>query len=79
MEKINILNINLKTKIMKTGKWEFWQERSGKWYFHLKAKNGKVVLQSEGYETVKGCRNGIKSIKENIDSPIINLTTKRNG
>ena len=35
------------------------------WYFHLKANNGKIIAQSEGYNTKRSALNGIASIKKN--------------
>jgi uncharacterized protein YegP (UPF0339 family) len=35
--------------------------KDGKWYFHLKAANGEVVSQSEGYESREGAAKGIEA------------------
>ena len=58
------------------GKWEVWQTNvSPKYdthYFHLKASNGKIILQSEGYSRTAGVSKGINSIQRNaLLSPII--------
>ena len=34
-------------------------------YFRLKAENGEVILQSEGYVSHQGADNGIDSVKQN--------------
>ena len=34
-------------------------------YFVLKAGNGEVILQSQGYKSASGCENGIESVKTN--------------
>jgi len=48
------------------GKFElFKSEKSGEFYFRLKASNGEIILQSEGYKAKAGCENGIKSVREN--------------
>jgi len=39
--------------------------KDGKDYFVLKAGNGEVVLQSQGYASKSGCTNGIESVKKN--------------
>jgi uncharacterized protein YegP (UPF0339 family) len=45
-------------------KFEFWQsERDKKWYFHLVAPNGRVIVQSHGYTSQDDCLSGIKSVK----------------
>jgi uncharacterized protein YegP (UPF0339 family) len=36
-----------------------------KFYFHLVAGNGEIVLQSEGYESEAGANNGIASVLDN--------------
>jgi uncharacterized protein YegP (UPF0339 family) len=43
----------------------FKSDKSGKFYFRLKAKNGQVILQSQGYTSKGGAKNGIESVKEN--------------
>jgi len=34
-------------------------------YFNLTAKNGQVILSSEGYKAKNSCENGIASVKKN--------------
>jgi uncharacterized protein len=34
-------------------------------YFSLTAKNGQVIISSQGYKTRNGCTNGIESVKKN--------------
>ena len=43
----------------------FQSENNGKYYFRLKAKNGQVVLASQGYANKAGAKNGIESVKKN--------------
>lgn len=45
----------------------FKSEKNDKFYFNLKAKNGQIILSSQGYESKAGADNGITSIKENAD------------
>jgi uncharacterized protein YegP (UPF0339 family) len=35
------------------------------YYFRLKARNGEIILSSEGYVNKQGCINGIASVKVN--------------
>lgn len=45
-------------------KFEFWQSKKDKqWYFHLRAPNGEVVAQSQGYSSKDNCINGINAVK----------------
>lgn len=45
-----------------------FQIKTGKdnqYYFNLTAKNGQIILSSEGYKSKQGCDNGIESVKTN--------------
>lgn len=50
---------------MTTGKYVILKAKNGQFYFVLKACNGKTILQSETYKTLKSCENGIKSVRKN--------------
>jgi uncharacterized protein YegP (UPF0339 family) len=39
--------------------------KDDKFYFNLTAKNGLVILSSQGYKAKDGCINGIASVKKN--------------
>ena len=47
------------------GKFCITKGKDGKDYFTLKAGNGEVILQSQGYSSASGCENGIESVKTN--------------
>lgn len=42
-------------------------EKNGEFYFRLKAKNGEVILTSQGYKTKASCLNGVESVKKNSE------------
>ena len=44
---------------------EIFKGEDGQYYFHLKAANGEIVLQSEGYVEKGGANNGIESVRVN--------------
>lgn len=44
---------------------KFKSEKSGEWYFNLKAGNHEIILQSEGYTSKAGAENGIVSVQQN--------------
>ena len=47
-------------------KFEIFQSvKNNEYYFRLKAENGKIILQSEGYTSKAMCENGISSVKQN--------------
>lgn len=41
------------------------QDKSGKFRFNLKAKNGEIILSSQSYVSKDSCLNGINSVKNN--------------
>lgn len=52
-------------------KFEVYADKKGEIRFRLKAGNGQIILTGEGYASKSGCMNGIKSIRNNADSPVI--------
>lgn len=42
----------------------FKSGKNGEHYFHLKAPNHEIILQSEGYQSKAGAENGIQSVRE---------------
>lgn len=44
---------------------EVYNDKAGEFRFRLKAKNGQIILASEGYTQKQGCLNGIESVKKN--------------
>ena len=50
---------------MKNPKYELCKGSNKKTYFRLKAGNGQIVLQSQGYKTPAGAKAGITSVKKN--------------
>ena len=41
------------------------EAKNGKRYFNLKATNGQIIGNSEMYESIVACDNGIESVKKN--------------
>lgn len=54
-----------------SAKFEIFKDKSGDYRFRLKAKNGQIIAQSEGYESIAKCKNGIKSVQENAATATI--------
>ena len=48
-----------------TGKFEVFEGKDGKFYFHLLAGNGENVLRSQGYTTRSGAKSGVETVKTN--------------
>jgi uncharacterized protein YegP (UPF0339 family) len=49
----------------KCPKFEIYTDKAGETRFRLKAKNGQNIGSSEGYKSMKSCRNGIASVAKN--------------
>lgn len=43
----------------------FQSQKDNQYYWHLRAANNEIILQSEGYTTKQAAENGIDSAKEN--------------
>lgn len=55
----------------KNPKFEIYTDKSGEFRFRLKATNGQIIATSEGYKTMKSCRNGIASVQKNsVDAKV---------
>ncbi len=46
-------------------KFVVYLDKRGEFRFHLKARNGEIILSSEGYTAKQGCLHGIESVKTN--------------
>ncbi len=46
----------------------FQNEGKDKYYFRLKAKNGQVILSSQGYASKASAKNGIESVMKNAQN-----------
>ncbi|MBR9860005.1 YegP family protein [bacterium] len=55
-------------------------DAQGKYRFNLTAKNGQVILSSQGYSSKSGCTNGIESVKKNgVDDDRYDRLEAKNG
>ena len=53
-------------------KYEVYKDKIGQFRFRLKASNGRIIANGEGYASKAGCLNGIKSVARNAaDAPVI--------
>src|SRR5438552_552638 len=50
---------------LRSGKFELFQGLDGKFYFHLRAKNGEIVLQSQAYASKSSAQKGVSSVELN--------------
>jgi uncharacterized protein YegP (UPF0339 family) len=57
-------------------KFEVYRDNAGEFRFRLKASNGQVIANGEGYKTKAGVLTGIASIKRSAaDAAFIDLST----
>lgn len=42
---------------------QVFEDTSGQWRWRLRARNGEIVAQSEGYKSVAGARRGAIGVK----------------
>lgn len=67
---VNVVEGASTAEIDATGaKFETFTGVDGQEYFRLRAKNGQIILQSEGYTSSAGADNGIESVKTNGTDP----------
>lgn len=52
-------------------RFELYCDKAGEFRFRLRARNGKIILISEGYTRKEGALRGIESVRKNADSVII--------
>ncbi|MCB0560451.1 MAG: DUF1508 domain-containing protein [Phaeodactylibacter sp.] len=50
---------------IRAGKFVVFQGADEKYYFHLRAANGEIILQSEGYTTFRSAQNGVETVRKN--------------
>ncbi len=67
-----------KTTRAYTGKWKIKQEED-RFYAELTASNGGLLLKTESYATMSNLKNGIETIKKNIESGNIAMSLDKYG
>ena len=71
--------IKTEEKIAKTsgGKWEI-HKNGNSYYYLLRAQNGEVLATSEAYSTQDGAKNGINTLKRNIEGGEVRIEEDKN-
>ena len=64
----------LKPVAKKAPKFEIFFDKKKEYRFRLKSSNGEIILASEGYKSKDSCKNGIKSVKTNSTSKVVDVT-----
>lgn len=47
------------------GIFAIFQGADAQYYFHLRAANGEIILQSQGYTTLRSAQNGVETVRRN--------------
>ncbi len=55
-------------------KFQVFKDAANEFRFHLKAANGEIIAESEGYETKESCLDGIEVVKKSCDAEIEDQT-----
>ena len=61
-----------------TGKWKIKDDENG-FYACLTASNGVLVLRTEYYKSLTGVKNGIETIKKNVDAGNFTISADKYG
>lgn len=56
---------SVRTNSQIDGRYSIFTGGDSKHYFNLKAGNGEIILQSQGYATEVGAKTGVASVKTN--------------
>ncbi len=63
---------------MNNPKFEIFIGKDQQYYFRLIARNGEIILASEGYTALHNCQKGILSVKENAAEKNFDQRTAKN-
>ena len=58
------------------GKFVIKKSKDEQFYFNLLAGNGQVICKSEMYKALASAKNGIESVRRNVDSKIEDQTVE---
>jgi len=59
---------------MPLGKYEIYKDHAGKFRWRLRASNGDEIASGQGYDSKEGCMAGVKSVKKNARSKVVDKT-----
>jgi uncharacterized protein YegP (UPF0339 family) len=58
-------------------KYQIYKDKADKFRFRLKAPNGEIIAEGEGYESKEGCLNGIAVVRSSCDAEIEDLSVEK--
>jgi uncharacterized protein YegP (UPF0339 family) len=72
-----IEDLTIKGHKVPNPKYQIYKDTSGEFRFRLKAANGEIIAEGEGYESKEGCLNGIKVVRSSCDAEIEDLSVAK--
>ncbi len=57
------------------GEFTLFKGKDDQYYFNLKADNGEIIAQSEGYTSKQSAENGIASVRSNAPTASVDDQT----
>ena len=60
----------------KNPKFELYKDKAGEFRFRLKARNGEIIANSQGYSAKASCLKGIESVKKNAPEAAVEKVEK---
>ncbi len=72
-----IEDLTLKGHKVSNPKYQIYKDVKDEFRFRLKAANGEIIAEGEGYESKEGCLNGINVVKSSCDAEIEDLTVPK--
>jgi uncharacterized protein YegP (UPF0339 family) len=59
---------------MPAARFEIGKDKAGKYRFHLKARNGEIIVAGQGYERKANAEKGIRAVKKAVEAEVVDLT-----
>ena len=72
-----IEDLTIKGQKVPNPKYQIYKDTAGEFRFRLKAPNGEIIAEGEGYESKEGCLNGIKVVRSSCDAEIEDLSVAK--
>jgi hypothetical protein len=72
-----IEDLTIQDRKVPNPKYQIYKDTADKFRFRLKAANGEIIAEGEGYESKEGCLNGIKVVRSSCDAEIEDLSAPK--
>ena len=65
-----IEDLTIEDRKVPNPKYQILKDSTGEFRFHLKAANGEIIAQGEGYQTKEDCLNAVELVKKSCNAEI---------